>query len=161
MTPPNTPLHKYPHLMGTDIIIWDRYIRLHGHLYDKFEYDVHVGEGILPSSDLPTPFDAMAIHLTQKRIDVVAYQPNMITIIEVKLRPTLAAIGQILGYTELYKRDFTPNLPLSSMLIAETIDPDISFICQKLSINCHQVLNKKEYDELTNTRITGPTSPTL
>ncbi|GAI89752.1 unnamed protein product, partial [marine sediment metagenome] len=68
---PNTPLPKYPHLVGSDIPIWDSWIRTHGHYFQGFDYDVHVGQGLEPDKDQSFQLQEMWIGLTQKRIDVV------------------------------------------------------------------------------------------
>ena len=116
---PNTPLPKYPHLVGSDIAIWDSWVRTHGHYFQGFDYDVHVGQGLEPDKDQDYPLQQMWIGLTQKRIDVVGYRPGEIWLIEVKDRPTVAVIGQCLSYQTLYGIDYSPATPTISCLVAD------------------------------------------
>ena len=67
----------------------------------------------------------MAISLTQKRIDVLGFKPGQIWIIEVKRRPGLGAIGQILSYLTLYRKEFKPTQELVPVVVADIVDRDI------------------------------------
>lgn len=125
---PNTPLPKYPHLVGSDIPTWDTWIRAHGQLFSGYDYDVHVGAGLEPDRDQPYPLQTMWIGLTQKRIDVVGYRPGEIWLIEVKDRPTTAAVGQALSYQILYQADYNPIHPPIPCIIAGSIEPDIELV---------------------------------
>ena len=131
---PNTPLPKYPHLVGSDIPIWDQWINLYGHNFTGFNYDTHVGKGLEPGKDQPYPMQIMWMSLTQKRIDVVGHRDKTTWLIEVKDRPTVAAIGQVIGYTILYKIDHPDSLPVIPAIIAGVIEPDIETICRALNI---------------------------
>ena len=93
---------KYPHLLGQDYIIWDRFIMLNPGKFDSVDYDLHVGSGILPPVDSPTSDDEQWQSLTQKRIDVIGWKDEQPTIVEVKYRVTLETLGQLLGYEVLY-----------------------------------------------------------
>lgn len=136
---PSTPLAKYPHLVGSDIEIWDQWIRLYGHNFTGMDYDVHVGQGLEPDPDSPYPNQVMWTHITQKRIDVLAYRPTSTWLIEVKDRPTVAAIGQVISYSILYQADFTPSLPIIPCLIAGIIEPDIEALCRALDIRFYDL----------------------
>lgn len=131
---PSSPLPHYPHLVGSDVPVWDAWIRAHGHYFSGVDYDVHVGQGLAPDKDSPYPMQMMWVSLTRKRIDVVAYRPGEVWLIEVKERPTVAVIGQCLSYKILYDIDFSPaNTPLPC-LIAGSIDPDIETVLQHFGI---------------------------
>ena len=131
---PATPLPKYPHLVGSDIPIWDSWIRQHGSYFSGIDYDVHVGQGLEPEKDQPYPMQMMWVSLTQKRIDVVGYRPNETWLIEVKDRPTTAAVGQCLSYKILYDIDFAPSSPPIPCLIAGSIEPDIETVLVNFGI---------------------------
>lgn len=116
--------HKYPHLLGEDQRIWDRFISLHPSLFDTVDYDIHVGRG---HSSLPETDDKTASqwrNLTMKRIDVVGWKNQQPTIIEVKKRVGLDTLGQVLGYRFLYKRE-NPSISSPALLIVcGSIGPD-------------------------------------
>ena len=105
---------KYPHLLGQDYIIWDRFILLYPDRFDTVDYDVHIGSGIMPPEDQPTSDDIQWQALTQKRIDVIGWKDNLPTIVEVKYRVSLETLGQLLGYQVLYSEQFPEyqNVPL-------------------------------------------------
>lgn len=131
---PPSPLPKYPHLVGSDIPIWDSWIRTHGHYFSGFDYDVHVGQGLEPEKDQPYQLQMMWVSLTQKRVDVVGYRPGEVWVIEVKDRPTTAVIGQCLSYKILYDIDFNPPTPPIPCLIAGSIDQDIETVLTHFDI---------------------------
>jgi len=136
---PATPLPKYPHLVGSDIHVWNTWIHSYGNLFSGFDYDVHVGQGLEPDKDQPYPIQMMWINLTQKRIDVVGYRPSEVWLIEVKDRPTVAVIGQCLSYQILYGIDYNPATPPIPCLIAGSIEPDIETILQHFNIRFYDL----------------------
>jgi hypothetical protein len=125
---PSEPLAKYPHLVGSDVPIWDTWIRGHGDLFSGCDYDVHVGQGLEPDKDADYQLQKMWITLTRKRIDVVAYRPGEVWLIEVKDRPTVAVIGQCLSYEILYRIDYGRVAPTIPCLIAGHIEADIETV---------------------------------
>lgn len=131
---PSTPLPKYPHLVGSDVPVWDAWIRDHGSYFSGIDYDIHVGQGLEPDKDHTYQLQMMWVSLTQKRIDVVGYRPGEVWLIEVKDRPTVAVIGQCLSYQILYGIDFNPPSPPIPCLIAGSIEADIETVLQHFSI---------------------------
>ncbi len=136
---PNTPLPKYPHLVGSDIPIWDSWVRTHGHYFQGFDYDVHVGQGLEPDKDQSFELQQMWVSLTQKRIDVVGYRPGEVWLIEVKDRPTTAAIGQALSYKILYERDYGLLSLVVPCLVAGSIEPDIETVLRSFDIRFYDL----------------------
>lgn len=136
---PSTKLAKYPHLLASDIPIWERFLDLHSGDFSGFDYDVRVGEGIEPPTGTEPNIRKMAIDLTQKRIDAVGYQTGAIWIIEVKERPGVGAIGQILSYTVLYQQQFNPVLDIIPCIVADIIEPDIRTVLNKHSVTWFEV----------------------
>lgn len=136
---PNTPLAKYPHLAGSDIPTWNHWIGLYGHNFLGFNYDTHVGIGLEPDKDAPYAYQMMWTKLTQKRIDVIGYLPKTTWLIEVKDRPTVAAVGQVIGYTILYQIDHPNALPIIPAIIAGVIEPDIETVCRHLGIRFYDL----------------------
>lgn len=114
--------HKYPHMVGNDTTVWDRFISKFPGRFDSVDYDWRVGDGM----DLNTSWDEnikrMATMITQKRIDVVGWNDNLPTLIEVRQRIGLGILGQILGYKTLFERDF-PNI----------IKPRLLVVCEEIS----------------------------
>jgi len=135
----NTPLRKYPHLVASDILIWDVWIRLYGHHFEGFSYDIHVGEGLAPDKRAPYPIQQMWTTLTQKRIDVVGFRPTELWLIEVKDRATVATLGQILSYLHLFNIQYRPVRLTRPVIIAGSIEPDIETILSHYCITWYDL----------------------
>lgn len=71
---PVEKLRKYPHLMVSDIRVWEEYVGRMDPPFDRFEYDVHVGEGIKVREEWEESIKRMALALSEKRIDVVGWK---------------------------------------------------------------------------------------
>ena len=96
---------KYPHMLKNDVSLWESFLKLYGDYFDVFDYDVHLGEGNpvkLPA--LPNIVSATK-SLTQKRIDAVGYRNDEVWIFEVKPDAGLSALGQLIGYRDLWIRE--------------------------------------------------------
>lgn len=98
----------------------------HGAEYDRFSFSVRIGEGQAPAPDLEAGVARSVAFSSRKRIDVLAYQGNVPTIVEVKERVVPAALGQILTYRQLFLEE-NPDAPEPRLLViarygdAETI----------------------------------------
>ncbi|MBA7586793.1 hypothetical protein ES708_28798 [subsurface metagenome] len=63
--------HKYPHLIGEDTELWNRFIRKFPDRFETVDYDVKVGRG---ADTTPIPDKSSKSYwaeLTKKRIDVI------------------------------------------------------------------------------------------
>lgn len=136
---PSRPRYKYPHLAGSDIAIWDAFIQIFHPHFTGLTYDLHVGKGLEPDKDAPYPMQMLWTHLTQKRIDVLGFRKNSLWVIEVKDRPTVAALGQVLGYTVLLAHELDPCPNLIPCLVSSVIEPDIETCCRDLHINFYDL----------------------
>ena len=125
---------KYPHLHPDDIQIWLRFIDGYEKQFDRFDYDVNVGDGRDPGPHYDKFLRKMAVGLSQRRIDVVAHTKNNIICIE--LTPSLGwrAIGQCLGYPLLYRTAYNPNKTVLGLIVCETIQTDLKPCCQHLEL---------------------------
>ncbi len=127
--------HKYPHLIGEDTEVWNRFISENPDRFQTVDYDVHVGKGVNTESITLDSSKKYWALLTKKRIDVVAHKDNFVTIIEVKNRVTLSTLGQILGYKFLYLREH-PDIPaVSSLIVCSSIDQDDMDVLKHYGIN--------------------------
>ena len=127
-------LPKYPHLAPEDVKIWERFITAYPVYFERVDYDLKVGT---PRAYPEAPNDKIKEdleYLSRKRIDVVGYRGNEIHIIELKPRASFEAIGQIIGYTELFLPFVKPENSISMVLITDTEIPDIAELCFKKGI---------------------------
>ena len=125
---------NYTHMMGEDKIIWERFIDKYPKRFDTVDYDWRVGEGIDLNPDWEDNIMRMANMITQKRIDVLAWNGEQPTIIEVKKRVGLSTLGQVLGYKELFVTEFK-NIDIPDLLvITESIGADDRLVLERFNI---------------------------
>ncbi len=124
-------LAKYPHMKPADVVIWERFIKANPNAFVTVDYDVNVGEGAPFDTTLSNleGQDVGALYL--KKIDVVAYSKNEITLIEVKPAATLQALGQVNAYYELYCKTFKPTDNVKLAVLTDILTPDILYIAKK------------------------------
>ncbi len=118
------PRH-FPHLLKEDKELWIDFLRSDHNIYDRYEYDIKVGYGRDPGPDFPIYIREMAVNISRRRIDAIAFLPNAITIIEISIFAGLTQLGQLIAYPCLYKQTTPLNLPLKTLLIARAIQTDI------------------------------------
>lgn len=116
--------YRYPHLIGEDTDVWNRFILKYPGKFDTVDYDVHVGRGVDTSPIPEGKYQQYWANLTKKRIDVIGWKNGLATIIEVKKRVSLFTLGQILGYRFLYLREFPELKSVSTLIICSSIDQD-------------------------------------
>jgi hypothetical protein len=116
--------HKYPHLIGEDTEVWSRFISKFPDKFETVDYDVKVGLGADTTPIENQTSKELWANLTKKRIDVIGYKNNSVTIVEVKKRASLFTLGQILGYRYLYLREFPEALLARTLIVAAAISPD-------------------------------------
>ncbi|MQY79686.1 MAG: hypothetical protein GH151_10915, partial [Bacteroidetes bacterium] len=93
-------------MIKDDIVVWESFMEQYPGKFETVDYDFRVGRGSETPEDLGEEFNRMAKMLSQKRIDVIGWVDENPTIIEIKTRVGLSALGQILGYKTLFMRYF-------------------------------------------------------
>lgn len=115
----------FTHMGPGDKAIWRAYLVAGGFQFAPFTYDLRVGDG----ADLgPNPDElsrSIAAALTRKRIDVLYFVNDAPTIVEVKQRAGLTAIGQLLGYRKLYMMSFPDQPEPRLVLVTDVLQPDM------------------------------------
>jgi len=117
-----------------DVAIWERFLLKFPDEYEEVAYDVLVGS--------PPPFDTNIINgeptddvrLYKKKIDVVCYRDGVVDIIELKPRAGAGALGQVLGYVELYQRDIAPSPTPRAVLITDVERLDMRELAEKMRV---------------------------
>ncbi len=123
-------------MLREDRSIYARFLAKFPEFEGDFKYDIHVGTNVNQGiGKLPDPFVKMARALYSKRIDVVIEDPKSIWIVEIKPHASLSAIGQVLGYSELFKRDH-PEIakPVFPMILTDRTGEDEKFMCNRFGI---------------------------
>lgn len=116
---PFSELAKYPHMKPEDVQVWTRFLAKYPAYFDTVDYDVPVGQGAPQDENQPPNIQYDGKILTQKKIDVVGYKRDIITVVEIGPVADMRKLGQILVYRKLFTADF-PDLqpPLSAVLCA-------------------------------------------
>lgn len=124
---------RFPGLLPAEVQLWREWLVDHELEYDSFEYNVHVGPGVdaPPEAleDLPELREKLTEQFrraTQHRIDVVARQGPAVTLIEVKEKGTVTALGQLISYGEMWVQQHPPTAPLFLRLVARDLSPGMS-----------------------------------
>ena len=86
-----------------EILIWKNWLYQNSTRFDRYEYNVRLGDGVDPGPSYPDSSRRMWIANSMKRVDVVAVKGDRITIIEVEENPGLTAFGQLAGYVVLWR----------------------------------------------------------
>lgn len=108
-----------------DSRVWSALLQEGGIKFDSIEYDVRLGGKQADLVDLAHPHFAMWQTLLMKRVDVLGWQGKVPWIIEVKPHGSFAALGQALGYCDLWEREKgTQPKPVPCVACA-VLDPDL------------------------------------
>lgn len=98
----------YPHMKPNDVLIWHAFIDKYPASFDFVQYDVPCGSGPQFDTLINEETGGHVEKLYKRKIDVVAFKGDEITIIEVKPRAGASAVGQVKMYRKLYIQDYSP-----------------------------------------------------
>jgi hypothetical protein len=121
-------------MVADEAAVWDRFIEKFPGRFDSVDYDFRVGEG-----ETKLPFEEenyvrMAKMLSQLRIDALCWNGDQSTIIEVKERAVLSAIGQLQGYKILFVKDLENFLSPQLLMVCSVITEDVKHVFQTVKI---------------------------
>lgn len=126
--------YKYPHMKPRDIEIWERFIALFPDRYVNCQYDVSVGDVPDFMNERSSREGQAMRELYRLKIDVVAYHQRGIDIIELKPSAGASTIGQVVGYVELYKKEYKPLVEVRAVIITDEQKPNMDFLAQKQGV---------------------------
>lgn len=127
-------LLKYPHLKKEEAEIWSRFIDKYPDAFESVDYDVLVGAGAQVEEGETEAMRREIEYLTKKKIDVVGFKGDEISVIEIRQRAGLDIVGKVVAYVELY-RDIAPtDKKLVGVLITDAKMPDVAELCEKFGI---------------------------
>jgi len=116
---------SFPQILMNEVAIFKRWLLLHQAEYTRFDYNETVGLGQDPGPTVPDNYRQMAIRNSQRRIDAVGYKDLQPTIIEIKDRIGLSAVGQLLAYRTLYAQKYTAAPPAKMLVVGAAMGPDV------------------------------------
>jgi len=94
---------KFPGMQLREILVWKNWLYLNSTRFDRYEYNVRLGDGVDPGPSYPDSSRRQWIANSMKRADVIAVRGGHVTIIEVEENPGLTAFGQLAGYQTLWR----------------------------------------------------------
>lgn len=114
-----------PHMLEPDIPVWYRFLAIYAAPIQNLYYDCALGGPTLTPEQQQDKMQVMWRGLLVKRADAIAELENQVWIIEVSADPGLRAIGQLISYGHLWKRDPKIAKPYKLVLVARTIEEDL------------------------------------
>lgn len=125
---------QYPGMTWVESEVTRAWLNRRGAEYDEIWWNVRLGEGVDPGEQHPEEIRRMATLLTQKRADIVCRSGGLVDLIEVKVRIAFGAMGQLLGYRELWMREH-PELPVRRLIaIGRAVVQDAADVLEKHGI---------------------------
>lgn len=124
----------YPHLKPRDIEIWERFILAYPDAYKMCQYDFGVGD--IPDfiKNASSKEGQAMQELYRLKIDVLGYTDDHIDLIELKPDAGMSAVGQVLGYVELYKTEQTPKLTIMPTIITNVERLNVRSFCERMGV---------------------------
>lgn len=141
------PIEKLPpaarghfrHMAKRDEAVWVKFLGRRAGDFLAFAYDVALGGRIVEFPGM-TPEERLGWqYATALKIDAVAYQADLIWVIEVRPEATVSALGAALTYTLVARRDDVFDLPILPAIVCETMQPDVKWACGELGIHVEEV----------------------
>jgi len=125
---------RLSHLSKGDAYLWTKFLKKYPNNFTNIRYDVRVGKSVILPDEYPDWLKKSAEALSKKRIDVVAERGRIIYVIEIRVHAKSNVIGDLLGYTHLYKVYYKPLQSVVPMLITDTIEADLLIVLKSLKI---------------------------
>lgn len=121
---------QYPGMSFVESEVTRAWLNQRGTQYDEINFNVRLGAGVDPGEEYNEETRRMAELVTQKRADIVARVGDQVDVIEVKVRVSFGAMGQLIGYRDLWQRDH-PDLPVRHLVaIGRSVVPDAADIIE-------------------------------
>lgn len=123
-------LTQFPQMTVNESTIVHQWLLAHADEYDDVEFNPRVGNSLQLGPGFSQTIRDQAAKLSQKRIDILAFKGNEVTIVEVKLRLSLSALGQLLGYSLLYRLEHPDVADIHLVAIAHDALIDAAEVLQ-------------------------------
>lgn len=142
-------IKKYPHLHPDDNALWNAFLPMLRNPQPPIDYDVNVGSGRDPGEHYDKKIRAMALGLSQRRIDAVIHTPIVNICVEISPKLGWRTIGQAFGYPILYQLSYPSNLWPIGLILCEQVETDLFPCCTKLKIPIVLIDTRTETPTLT------------
>lgn len=121
MKTPELSKSFFPHLLPIETEVWREFLAKWGDTFDRYEYDIHVGQGVQVGKKGENKYADNFATLTQKRIDAIGWNKKFPTLFEIREVGNLELIGKIEGYSILWEKMF----PMENT-------PDLAIVCRRM-----------------------------
>lgn len=126
--------YHYPHMRDFEVNLIEKYILEYPRAYEEVAYSYPVGHGAPTNPIVNDETEGSVEYLYYKKIDILAKKQGKITIIEVKKKAGASAIGQVLGYRDLYILDEKLSTKPSCVILTDEASPDLLHIAKKQGV---------------------------
>ena len=126
-------------MLEEDVHVWWRFLDKFASRFLGVYYDVRVGGGDPSTYGRDPKWAMLTYRLLAKRIDAIGELTDELWIIEVTPHPGLRALGQCLGYLQLWNLDPKIDIPANVHIVCEFLDPDMSHLFEANKIVAHVV----------------------
>lgn len=123
-----------PGLVPIESAIGKAWLALHRNDYDSVIFNVRLGSGTPMPPGTPDYILKAVKASTTKRSDIIAFRNGSVTIVEIKDRIGLGALGQLQGYQHLYLQDNPATGHIDLVAAGLTIQADIEPIFRNSGI---------------------------
>lgn len=94
--------------------------------YSAVQFNVRLGTGVILASSDPEYMKRFARAATTKRADMILFNGDLVTIVEVKIRIGGSALGQLQLYRKLYMAEHPEVKTPALVAVGQTIEPDVA-----------------------------------
>ncbi len=122
---------KYPAMNVDEVLLWRVWLGSHQGEFDRFDYNVRIGQHVRVPEGTPENIAKMARDLTMLRLDAVGWQGDQPTLFEVKRFLTPANLGQLLVYEAAWPETFP-----------HTREPLLRMVCSDFTANILPLVRK-------------------
>ena len=122
-----------PQFNREDFEVWLKWKNEMERRYDRIDYSVHLG-GAKPNSSQEDIYGKMWKRISARRIDAVGYAKDHIALIEFRQFAGPSAIGQLIMYHALWKREVPATLPIRLILVTNLITDAIALGAKDIGI---------------------------
>ena len=124
----------YPNMAKRDEQVWRKFLSIHAARFTGYAYNVAMG-GTRFTHPTAQEADITAWqYKTALKIDVAAFAPGEVWIIEVKPEAQVGALGAAVAYTLVAEREQIFDRPLKPAIVCEYVQPDVQWVAERLGV---------------------------
>lgn len=117
-------MRRYPHMMQMDREVWEMFLSRPLPGIERVWYDVHVGMAMAAAEPASEAMRLVANAVSRKRIDVVMRIRGRAWVVEIKPYGNHVALGQVLLYRRLFRKEFAGAGNAGAIVLCHTADGD-------------------------------------